>query len=1088
MSAGIKGKNTIQVAKFIEENAPQASHRLIAKFVGRLLVKWEKAGITFRMKRVRTMANGNAHNAFSFQGRPGGQEVQITSTTVISESKGMSYEVVLHELVHAVTTGAVLAGKLPRMNGTELAKISQDLNKLFQAVQNRLANRAESAMNGDTELTRFEGKSLGKNNNAFLDTSEMIAWGLTSTDMQNFMENTPYKNGKSQWSFFVDTIRRLLGMPARQDTALSELMRIVQRMSKPDYAQGMRALRDGLFDGSLAEASKSNLSTDPGTDQELTTKSYQVDDNGDGVSKDPDFKPTKVAAAISKIVGAEKKEFSFMAEKVSVLIETANQVVGGLRAENRASKRSMVTDLWRSVMASLDGDMRVLVGKFAGDTIKSLPGMFHAVAGTDASSSQTFDEAVQSRNSRLRDVDEIISTMRDLGIKTKAQQDQVIRLVENPNVSRNNAMGKVANKIDAFLKEELAYLKEAGLDLGEVRDGYFPREVDTGKAAADSDKFIRQATKAYLEMGLSQEQAVDAAAAYWESVVYGVSGKPGYQARGGQTPSFIQSRAFTKAAANHLAEFRVTDIDAVLGQYTMRASKRAEIARRFGDNWANWSDMETQMKKDDPDVQNILPELRELVALSAGIQLHGMKNKGRVALSMLRTWTTLATLPKSAMASLGELVMAPMRGVNGEFSGDMAMQIGNLWDHFRHTARNISGLGREQQLQAAFEMAEDIGIIAGTGHNSLMAARFAGGDPVGKMQSDILASFFRRNMLEHLTNYTRVTAMQNAQVFFRRLAKQMETSPDKAGYFLRELGIAKGSEADFGKWLLKTEDGMPSMAAKGEFAKVYQNGLQRFVDQTVMRPSVSTRPKWASHPLGAVIFQLQAFGYAFQKNVLNRQIGVIKGLDGLDKLAYSASTVMGLALLVGAQGMFRYLRDEIFSEDINERKTKGAFIEGAFSQAGMFGVADPYLQSLSGVRYQKSITSMVLGPAMGGVATAGDAMLSAMLNNSDNTNTSERNMAKATYDWLLEPVMQGVLTVAPGGPLTSKLASFTTIYAIPKGREPFADAVAGERNSSKDKPPIKGTIEWLMGGDVPASSSKSTNRDGRGANGRETNR
>lgn len=797
----------------------------------------------------------------------------------------------------------------------------------------------------------------------------------------------------------------------------------------------------------------------------------------------------RIAAAVKKAWGGEARHARETAERTGMLMESTKEALGGSRAKNRATKRSPLTDLWRVTLASLDGDLRTLAGKFNSPTLKSLPDMFHATAGRGDGVRQTFDEAVQARNNpRLQEVDRFMSRLRDAKLSSAEKQQQVIRLIENPKAARNGEAGKVAKEIEAFLKKELEYLRKAGVEVGEVRDGYFPREMDGGKARANSEGFIRAATRAYKEMGLRDKDAKAAAEAYWESTVYGASGKPGARRNAGQSPSFVQSRVFTKAAAKHLDAYRVRDIDSVLSQYVMRATKRAEIARRFGDNWKDWPEMEAKIRAEDPGAQEILPLVRDRVALSAGVNLHGLGAAAQHSLSMARTWTTLATLPKAAMSSVGELVIAPWRGTTGSIPGDLGQNLVNLWAHLGNFSRTLTGLSRSEQLQASFEMAEDIGIIAGTGHNSLMAARFAGGDPVGRVQSEVLAQFFRRNLLEGLTNYTRVTSMVQGQVFLRRLGKQMERHPARTGVFLRELGVPKGEEAAFARFVRDMGDDLPTGATvTGPYAGAYRNALQRFTDQTVMRPSASTRPKYASHPLGAVIFQLQAFGYAFQKNVLNRQARLLasKDLSAADKLGYSAAALPAVALLVGLQGLMRDTRDRLYDPDIRERKTPLAHFEGAVSQAGLLGVADPYLQSLTGIRYQRNPLASLMGPAASGLAETSMVLASGALNNSDNTNTAERNLADSVYDWLLEPAMQAALTpLSTAAPITGKLATAATIYGIPKGRDYFTDALAGPRSDRK-KPPIQGTLEWIMNGPVKAPSG---GRGGGRAGGRSSGR
>ena len=64
-----------------------------------------------------------------------------------------------------------------------------------------------------------------RRNNALRDPDEVLAWALTNRQMQAFMESIPYGE-RTLWQRFVETIRTFLGLPARADTALSEVLRI----------------------------------------------------------------------------------------------------------------------------------------------------------------------------------------------------------------------------------------------------------------------------------------------------------------------------------------------------------------------------------------------------------------------------------------------------------------------------------------------------------------------------------------------------------------------------------------------------------------------------------------------------------------------------------------------------------------------------------------------------------------------------------------------------------------------------------------------------------------------------------------------
>lgn len=793
------------------------------------------------------------------------------------------------------------------------------------------------------------------------------------------------------------------------------------------------------------------------------------------------------AKYLAKRLGGKPEEWKASVAEFNSIIKDLGEAAGGLKAGNRASQRSVAVSVWRGLLASTDGNMRALAGGFKSRTMASLADEFHATAGRGDGVKQTFGEATEAhQNPRLQEVDRIMAALRDNGLG--GNQEQIIKLVENPRAPRAGKAGEIARRIDKFFREELAYMREAGVEVGEVKTGYFPRSYDAGMASANRDGFIDAATRAYMKDGAPRADAAAKAVAFWESTVYGVSGTPGFRPAGGASaPSFVQGRAFSKEASDLMTKFQVRDIDAVMGQYVRQATRRAEIARRFGDNWSKWADIEAKIKAEDPKAEAMFPDMRELVATSAGIVPSGGSSGLKHTLSALRTLTTLATLPKAAAASMGELIISPMRASTGNVPADIGLQLKNLFDVMHDATRAVTGLGRDEKTTRAFALAEDLGIIAGVGHNSLMAARFANGDPLGRTQSKILAGFFRNNGLEYLTNYTRVRNTLHGQVLMRRLAKLSAAGKEpRANFFARELGIPAGKEKGFLDFVANLGDDVPNASAlTGQYGQMYRTALQRYADQSTQRPNTSTRPQWANTWWGGVPFQLQSFGYAFQKNFINRQVRILAGkndLSAMDRALYATTMLPQVALLVGVQGLVSMGMDEIYRSEGSAEKTDGAKLETALSRAGLFGVADPFIQSLSGVRYQRSPVAAFAGPALGGLAQASGEVAAAGLNNSENSNNAERGAYKALYSWVLAPVMQAGLAVVPGaGPLANLVKAGSTVAGVPLGRDKFVDAAGGEKAERKQKP-ISGFFESMLSDDKPASSGSGGrgNRGGRG--------
>ena len=221
-----------------------------------------------------------------------------------------------------------------------------------------------------------------------------------------------------------------------------------------------------------------------------------------------------------------------------------------------------------------------------------------------------------------------------------------------------------------------------------------------------------------------------------------------------------------------------------------------------------------------------------------------------------------------------------------------------------------------------------------------------------------------------------------------------------------------------------------------------------------------------------MVFQLQSFLYAFQKNVLNRagtlavQATTQRGLTLGDRAAMLAPAAMLPALAVIQVGIGE-ARDWLAGDPTTEphESSLDKALE-AISRGGLLGVIDPWINTLSGVRYNRSVAEGGLGPLMGRVADGtknvfrvlGSGGLSAFDReaasalNSSSSNAAERAAARSLYDLVIEPAANLGLTYAPGlfsVPLTQVIGSGRT-------REAFIESIAGppvrQRSSSGSDP------------------------------------
>jgi hypothetical protein len=144
---------------------------------------------------------------------------------------GTEEEVLLHELVHAATAGMVFYGT--QTPDSLAGKHARDLMAVTDAIAEHIRKRFDAADAGKETLTEFEQDMRDGANNAFRSDDEVLAWALSNSEAQAYLETIPYRSG-SMWSNFVQAVRNLLDLGARNDAALSEVLRVAERILTDD--------------------------------------------------------------------------------------------------------------------------------------------------------------------------------------------------------------------------------------------------------------------------------------------------------------------------------------------------------------------------------------------------------------------------------------------------------------------------------------------------------------------------------------------------------------------------------------------------------------------------------------------------------------------------------------------------------------------------------------------------------------------------------------------------------------------------------------------------------------------------------------
>jgi hypothetical protein len=749
---------------------------------------------------------------------------------------------------------------------------------------------------------------------------------------------------------------------------------------------------------------------------------------------------------LTPIAEAVSKALDWSAEHTHGWLKSVSNVGDALRSTKDAVRDSVVVRFAHAMFESAAGVVRSRIGKHNSSTAEWVIDQFHTAAGSSRVTGETFQSAVQAwTNGQVTRLSAALDSIGDDAAALK----QIANLVRNPSgIRRGTKVGDAAASIRAILDDALKYMREAGVDVGEVKHGYYPREFDVDAVVRDGEAFRKAVAQAYREAGMPRQDADAAALDLHDRLLYGEVSSMFGSSTGGARAPFIKGRVFGKQVdmeSHPLHKFLLHDPSLSIPLYLQRAAKRAEIARRFGDNFSHWGEgwKDARGKHHKSLSEQIhaegagaaIRDIKDFVLLAAGLKHPGVGDTLTRSTSFVRTWGALMFLEKATLSSLTEFITPAIRS-------------GNVLDVSRSLSRTVTALVGTASAKQRRALAEDLHIIAGGVSDTINAARFAGGDPVSLKQSRALDKFFRRTGLTQWTDATRVAAMDVGRVFIRRLAKEVDEGGGKlVERHLAELGVPKEQAKSFAKFVLSKNDGMPMVGdLAGAHGEVYRAAVRRFVMQSIMLPDATTKPSWMSHPLGAVLGQLQSFNYAFYENVIKRNARLAKeAATGADYTKMERARMLAplaiMPLLVVTAYVIGEARDAVLG-DPNRRKeeTTGQKWTKAASRGLPIAPLDPWINYVTSARYQRGAADFFAGPAIGTGGRGLDAARNALFNNSDETNTAERQAAKAAYDIVIEPAVNMALTRTPVG---IGSAAVTQIAGSGGVREKFVSAVAG---------------------------------------------
>jgi hypothetical protein len=236
----LTGLNFKEALLFLKNNGP-AANRAILDAMYKRYEELKKIGFKFKFRLADTpqaVRDIGGYTDESGRINPGiggrilaPRGAKAIDLSIAGKNSGQygkaDYEVATHEFLHAVTASVVIYGiDNPT---TEAGRIAKELKALSNHVRKYLEDKAKAGtLTAAESKVLYDSNALGnrtRGGGRYNQEHEIISWGFTSGDTQQVLESIPYKS-KSAFDSFVQTVRKLLGLAGKNDTALSAAIRL----------------------------------------------------------------------------------------------------------------------------------------------------------------------------------------------------------------------------------------------------------------------------------------------------------------------------------------------------------------------------------------------------------------------------------------------------------------------------------------------------------------------------------------------------------------------------------------------------------------------------------------------------------------------------------------------------------------------------------------------------------------------------------------------------------------------------------------------------------------------------------------------
>jgi len=626
---------------------------------------------------------------------------------------------------------------------------------------------------------------------------------------------------------------------------------------------------------------------------------------------------------------------------------------------------------------------------------------------------------------------------------------------EAGNVEQASELVKLARSqtldqyVDQKLRDQANQIKDTVDEIQKLQKQNFLGDPDI-EETIDFLKEQIEATHQKLHEELRNPYAEAAATDWLHRITVREGSDP---SSNGVQGSFAKKRSLPGEADKYMNDFYLNSTDAIM-QYIPAVVRSTEYNARFG------RDLVPKGSKNDIDgnprdyldylleeaqLAGMKPheagEVRQVVQMITG-RFAGTDSSLNQAFNTFNSYTTMALLPRAVISSIAEPLTAGVQA-GSTVKGFKALVL--AFDGFGASLRGKDVIERKMYYA---QLANVLGVIDLPQTGEVMSNRLGGMQADDTKNAMMLANFFLRTGLTNITIAQRKASMRIGIQYLVEQSKQYqgdhlsggnsEVNPitkEEARLALQDFGVRPDQMEAFTKYmtnLTKTRKGyleisqiMAKDGALTDMGEILSVATNRFVDQTIQDPKIVDRPKWAEAGIGRIVFGIQAFIAAFQRNVL--EMSLKRSVRSIE-LRGAASAAGKIFMQTAAPLFFLYVghtavsaaREFIFNrdkwEEEKEKEERSApywyLAKLGFSRSGFTGRIDPVINGLYSLRYKADLSNVMVGASGSYVLRAAQNIYNIFPDtNSPNTVSAEYQASRGVVDLLMPFV--GALAATP---------------------------------------------------------------------------